>query len=31
MARLYRTTEEDEAEAFDYLRRHLDKEYSAVD
>jgi predicted nucleic acid-binding protein len=31
MARLYRTTEEDEAEAFAYLRRHLDKEYSAVD
>jgi uncharacterized protein len=31
MARVYRTTEEDEAEAFAYLRRHRDKEYSAVD
>ena len=31
MARLYRTTAEDEAEAFTYLRRHDDKEYSAVD
>jgi len=31
MARLYRTTAEDEAEAVAYLRRHQDKEYSAVD
>jgi predicted nucleic acid-binding protein len=31
MARLYRTTVEDEAEAVAYLRRHADKEYSAVD
>jgi predicted nucleic acid-binding protein len=31
MARLYRTTAEDEAEAVAYLRRHHDKEYSAVD
>jgi predicted nucleic acid-binding protein len=31
MARLYRTTAEDEAEAITYLRRHDDKEYSAVD
>ena len=31
MARLYRTTAEDEAEAFAYLRKHHDKEYSAVD
>lgn len=31
MAQLYRTTAEDEAEAVAYLRRHHDKEYSAVD
>jgi uncharacterized protein len=31
MARVYRTTAEDEAEAVVYLRRHQDKEYSAVD
>jgi predicted nucleic acid-binding protein len=31
MARLYRTTAEDEQEAFGYLRRHHDKKYSAVD
>lgn len=31
MARVYRTTAEDEAEAVAYLRRHDDKEYSAVD
>jgi predicted nucleic acid-binding protein len=31
MARLYRTTAEDEQEAFAYIRRHHDKEYSAVD
>ncbi|MEO7795789.1 MAG: PIN domain-containing protein, partial [Thermoanaerobaculia bacterium] len=31
MVSLYRTTAEDEAEAFAYLRRHRDKEYSAVD
>jgi predicted nucleic acid-binding protein len=31
MARLYRTTAEDEAEAVAYLRRHRDQEYSAVD
>jgi predicted nucleic acid-binding protein len=31
MARLYRTTAEDEQEAFAYLRRHDDKKYSAVD
>jgi uncharacterized protein len=31
MARLYRTTAEDEAEAVAYLRSHDDKEYSAVD
>jgi predicted nucleic acid-binding protein len=31
MARLYRTTAEDEQEAFAYLRRHQDKDYSAVD
>jgi predicted nucleic acid-binding protein len=31
MARVYRTTAEDEAEAVAYLRRHQDKEYSAVD
>jgi predicted nucleic acid-binding protein len=31
MARVYRTTSEDEQEAFAYLRRHQDKKYSAVD
>ena len=31
MARLYRTTTEDEQAAFAYFRRHHDKEYSAVD
>jgi uncharacterized protein len=31
MARVYRTTAEDEAEAVAYLRRHDDQEYSAVD
>jgi len=31
MARLYRTTAEDEQEAFAYLRLHQDKAYSAVD
>ena len=31
MARLYRTTAEDEAEAVAYLRRHRDQAYSAVD
>jgi predicted nucleic acid-binding protein len=31
MTRLYRTTPEDEQEAFAYLRRHRDKDYSAVD
>jgi len=31
MARVYRTTAEDEAAAFAYFRRHDDKEYSAVD
>jgi predicted nucleic acid-binding protein len=31
MARVYRTTAEDEAEAVAYLRRHADKECSAVD
>ncbi len=31
MTRLYRTTAEDEQEAFAYLRRHQDKAYSAVD
>ncbi len=31
MARVYRTTAEDETEAVVYLRRHQDKEYSAVD
>lgn len=31
MARLYRTTAEDEAEAVAYLRRHRDQEYSALD
>ena len=31
MAQVYRTTAEDEAEAVGYLRRHADKEYSAVD
>lgn len=31
MARLYRTTSEDEADAVAYLSRHDDKEYSAVD
>ena len=31
MARLYRSTAEDEEEAFAYFRRHHDKVYSAVD
>ena len=31
MARLHRTTAQDEQEAFAYFRRHHDKEYSAVD
>ncbi len=31
MARLYRTTAEDEEQAFAYFRSHHDKEYSAVD
>jgi predicted nucleic acid-binding protein len=31
MAQIHRTTAEDEAEAVAYLRRHVDKEYSAVD
>jgi predicted nucleic acid-binding protein len=31
LARLYRTTAEDEASAFGYLKRHQDKRYSAVD
>ena len=31
MARLYRTTAEDEEKAFAYFRRHQDKDYSAVD
>ena len=31
MAQVYRTTADDEAEAAAYLRRHADKEYSAVD
>ena len=31
LARVHRTTAEDEAEAFQYLRRFEDKEYSAVD
>jgi predicted nucleic acid-binding protein len=31
MARVYRTTAEDEAAAVAYLRRHHDQEYSAVD
>ncbi len=31
MVSLYRTTAEDEAEAFAHFRRHHDKEYSAVD
>jgi predicted nucleic acid-binding protein len=31
LARLHRTTAEDEAAAFGYLKKHEDKEYSAVD
>jgi hypothetical protein len=31
LARLHRTTAEEEAAAFAYLRKHEDKEYSAVD
>ena len=31
LARLHRTTAEDEAAAFAYLKKHEDKEYSAVD
>lgn len=31
VARLHRTTTEDEVKAFAYLRRHDDKKYSAVD
>jgi predicted nucleic acid-binding protein len=31
MARVYRTTAEDEAQAVAYLRRHHDHEYRAVD
>jgi len=31
MTRLYRTTADDETEAVAFLRRHDDKEYSAVD
>jgi predicted nucleic acid-binding protein len=31
LARIYRTTADDEAEAVKYLRRFDDKEYSAVD
>ena len=31
LARIHRTTAQDEAAAFDYLKRHGDKEYSAVD
>lgn len=31
MARVYRTTADDEAQAFAYFRRHDDKKYSAVD
>jgi len=31
MTQIHRTTAEDEAEAITYLRRHADKEYSAVD
>ncbi len=31
LARLHRTTGEEEATAFEYLKKHADKEYSAVD
>jgi predicted nucleic acid-binding protein len=31
LARLHRTTAEEEAAAFEYLRKYADKEYSAVD
>ena len=31
LARLHRTTAEEEAVAFEYLKKHADKEYSAVD
>lgn len=31
LARIYRTTFDEQLEAFDYLRRHKDQDYSAVD
>ena len=31
LARLHRTTAEEESAAFEYLKKHGDKEYSAVD
>lgn len=31
LARIYRTTAEDEQAAFEYLKKHRDKRYSAVD
>ena len=31
LARIHRTTAEEEAAAFEYLKQHEDKEYSAVD